>query len=208
MLLRTSGDPATLLISFAVMIFALIFHNVAQAFMASRYGDQTPRYTGYLSFDFKKHLDPMGVIFLLILGLGWSQNVPVNSRNYPRKGYGEIIVWYSGPAAFFLVAFVSALFAEAFRDANIPVLFEAFYVAALYAVFHGVIHLFPVWPLDGAKAALAWGNRSVRDFVYKVQSFYPFGFIVFFLLMSVLGVLTVLESVVLNFIMQIVRTIL
>ncbi len=207
MLLNISGDPVALLISFAVMVFALIFHNVAQAFVASKYGDQTPRYTGYLRFDFKRHLDPIGVLFLLILGLGWSNNVPVNSRNYPRKGYREAIVWYSGSGAFFLVAFVSALFSEAFRGANVLVLAQAFYIAALYAVFHGVIHLFPVWPLDGARAALVWGNRSVRDFVYKIQSFYPFGFIVFFLLMSFLGVLSVLESVVLNFIMQVVRII-
>ena len=202
------GNPIVLVIAFVVMIFALIFHNVTQAFVASKYGDQTPRYTGYLSFDFKKHLDPIGVLFLLLLGLGWSQNVPVNKRNYPSKGYKEVIVWYSGPASFFLVAFVSALFSEAFRDANLPDLSAAFYVSALYAVFHGVIHLFPVWPLDGAKAALAWGNRSLRDFVYKIQSFYPFGFIVFFFLMSALGVFGLLENIVLGFIMQLAGTIL
>lgn len=207
MLLSTFEKPLVLLISVAVMLFALIFHNVTQAFVASKYGDQTPKHTGYLSFDFKKHLDPMGVLFLVLLGLGWSHNVPVNKRNYRGKGFSEAIVWYSGSLAFFLVAFSSLLIAEACGESNLIRLAEAFSTAALYAVFHGVVHLFPVWPLDGARAALVWGNHSVRNFVYKIQSFYPFGFIVFFLLLSFSGILQALGAMVLNSMIVIVRNI-
>jgi Zn-dependent protease len=55
-------------------------------------------------------------------------------------------------------------------------------------VLHAVINLFPVFPLDGARAALAWGDRTVRQFVQQLAQFGVLGFIVIFMLLSATGV--------------------
>lgn len=188
MILSYFNNPTVLIIASIVMVMALIFHNIAQAWMASRFGDHTPRYQGFLAFDPKTHLEPIGVVFLFLLGFGWTRQVPVNSRNYAGKGRNEALVWYTGPLAYLLVATVSYAVFFTFALLSSPVLAVAFRVAGDVAILHAVINLFPVFPLDGARAALAWGNRSVRQLVQQLAQFGVLGFIVIFMLLSFTGV--------------------
>ena len=188
MVLNYFNNPTVLIIASIVMVMALIFHNMAQAWMAGRYGDHTPRYQGFLQFDPQTHLEPMGVLFLFLLGFGWTKPVPVNSRNYPGRGRIEALVWYTGPLAYLLVAAVAYTVAYVLvRTGSVP-LALAFRVSGDVAILHAVINLFPVFPLDGARAALAWGDRSVRNFVQQLAQFGILGFIVIFMLLSFTGV--------------------
>jgi Zn-dependent protease len=188
MAIRYFTDPTVLIVAAIVMVMALIVHNMAQAYVAGRYGDHTPRYQGFLRFDPQTHLEPMGVLFLFLLGFGWTKPVPVNSRNYPGRGRSEAIVWYSGPLTYLLVATLGYAVAYLFLRLGAPELAQAFAVAGDFAILHSVINLFPVFPLDGARAALAWGDRSVRQFVQQLAQFGILGFVVIFLLLSATGV--------------------
>jgi Zn-dependent protease len=189
MLLNYFSDPTILIVATLVMVMALIFHNIFQTWVARRLGDLTPTYQGFGQFDPKTHLEPMGVFFLLLLGFGWTRQVPVNSRNYPKRGRQEALVWYSGPLAFLLVATVSWFLAVLFNQLGAGTsLVGAFAVAGNVAVLHAVIHLFPVFPLDGARAALAWGNPQVRRVVQQLAQYGVLGFVVVFFLLSFTGV--------------------
>lgn len=196
-------DTTDLIIVAIVMIFALVFHNVVQTWVASRYGDASPRFSGFNSFDPQQHLEPFGVMLLFILGFGWPKAVPVNSRNFGGRGRKEAIVWYSGPAAYLLIALGSVIVAIIFAALSSPALARSFQLAAIVAIRHAVINLFPVFPLDGARAALAWGNMDVRRFIQQIASYGPIGFIVVFMVLSYTGVLRVLE----NFFFRIIITI-
>jgi Zn-dependent protease len=188
MVLNYFNNPTVLIIASIVMVMALIFHNIAQAWMAGRFGDHTPRYQGFTQFDPQTHLEPMGVLFLFLLGFGWTKPVPVNSRNYPGRGRIEALVWYTGPLAYLLVATVAYVVAFIFIQTQSVPLAQAFIVSGNVAILHAVINLFPVFPLDGARAALAWGDRSVRQFVQQLAQFGILGFIVIFMLLSFTGV--------------------
>ncbi len=189
MLLNYFSDPTILIVATLVMVMALIFHNMFQTWVARRLGDLTPTYQGFGQFDPKTHLEPMGVFFLLLLGFGWTRQVPVNSRNYPNRGRQEALVWYAGPLAFLLVATVSWFLAVLFNRLGAGTsLVGAFAVAGNVAVLHAVIHLFPVFPLDGARAALAWGNPQVRRVVQQLAQYGVLGFVVVFFLLSFTGV--------------------
>src|SRR5690606_20591382 len=122
-------------------------------------------------------------------GFGWPRTVPVNSRNYSRRGRAEAWVWVSGIGAYLVVAFLSMVVAAVFRSLESPALFNAFELAASIAVLHAVINLFPVLPLDMGRAALAWGNPDVRRFVMQIAQFGILGFMVFFLVLSMTGVI-------------------
>lgn len=182
-----------LIIVAIVMIFAFVFHNYFQAWIASRYGDSSPRFSGFLSFDLQQHLEPTGVLFLFLLGFGWPKPIPTNSRNYGGRGKQEAIVWYSGPAAYLIVAFFATLLAVIANSLNSPVLARSFILASSTAIIHAVINLFPVYPLDGARAALAWGNADVRRTIQQIASYGFIGFIAVFLLLSLTGILGGLE---------------
>ncbi len=200
-------NETDLIIVALVMIVALVFHNVFQAYVASRYGDASPRFAGYMKFDVQRQLEPTGVIFLFLLGFGWPQAIPTNSRNYRGRGQQEALVWYSGPLAYLIVAFASTLVGAVFASAGSPILARSFFLAASTAVLHAVINLFPVFPLDGAKAALAWGNPSVRRLVQQIASFGVLGFIVFFFIMSALGVTGTLQGLFLGIIRSLISLI-
>ena len=189
MLLRAQADFTTVIIAFIVMVMALIFHNIVQAFVANRLGDPSPRLAGFMAFDPQRQLDLIGVVFLLLLGFGWPRTVPVNSRNYRNRGRAEGWVWLSGIGAYLLVAFVCILVAAIFLSMGSQPLFTAFWLAAQTALLHAVINLFPLLPLDMARAALAWGNADVKRFVMQIAQFGVLGFMVFFFVLSATGVI-------------------
>lgn len=200
-------NTTDLIIVSLVMIIALVFHNVFQAYIASRYGDANPRFAGYMSFDLQRHLEPTGVLFLFLLGFGWPQPIPTSSRNYRGRGQQEALVWYGGPLAYLIVALVSSLVAAVFASMDSGILARSFILASSVAVLHAVINLFPVFPLDGAKAVLAWGNPSLRRFVQQIAGFGPFGFIIFFFILSSLGVTGALQGFFQGIILSIIRLI-
>ena len=200
MLFNYLNNPTVLIIATVIMVMALIFHNIVQTWVASRYGDNSARYAGFMNFDPQLHLEPMGVVFLFVFGFGWTKTVPINSRNYHGKGRQEAIVWYSGPLTYLVVALISFLLALVFARFENMEFIQGFAAAGNAAIIHAVINLFPVYPLDGAHAALAWGNPSVRRFIQQVQSYGFIGFIVIFMLLSYTGVTSAIANIFRNLI--------
>lgn len=195
MILNFFNNPTVLVVAGIVMVLALIFHNVVQTWVASRYGDHGPRLSGFGAWDPQQQLEPFGVLFLFLLGFGWPKQIPTNSRNYRGRGRQEALVWYSGPLAYLIVALVSYLAAVlSDRGGAGSDLIAAFLVAGDLAILHAVINLFPVYPLDGAKAALAWGSPQVRRTIQQIASYGLIGFIVVFLVLQYTGVIGFLQG--------------
>ena len=205
MILRYLNDPTTLVVSAIVMVFALMFHNVFQTWVAARLGDTRPRLAGFGQFEPQQQLEPIGVVLLFLLGFGWPRMVPIESRNYRGRGRREALAWYAGPLAYLIVGFACVLIGSIFLASGSPELYRSFLVAASFAVLHAVINLFPVFPLDGAMAMLAWGNRSVRSFIQQIRQFGIMGFLVVFLVLSYTGVIAFLQSVFLTLFQSVVR---
>jgi Zn-dependent protease len=80
-------------------------------------------------------------------------------------------------------------------------------VAGNVAILHAVIHLFPVFPLDGARAALAWGSPQVRRVVQQVAQYGFIGFIVIFMLLSYSGVLGAVQRFFANLILGAIQAV-
>ncbi|MEX2535521.1 MAG: site-2 protease family protein [Trueperaceae bacterium] len=188
MILNYWNNPTILVISAIVMIMALIFHNMVQSWVASRYGDNGARLSGFMSFDPQQQLEPMGVLFLFLLGFGWPKAIPVNSRNYRDRGRQEAIVWYSGPLTYLGIAAICFLLELIFINMGSIELARAFLVAGNISILHAAINVFPVFPLDGARAALAWGGPGVRRFINQIAGYGVLGFIVVFFILSATGV--------------------
>ncbi len=207
MILNFYNDPTTLIVSAIIMVMALIFHNMVQTWVASRYGDNSARFQGFNRFDPQVHLEPFGVLFLFLLGFGWPKTIPTNSRSYAGRGRQEALVWYSGPLAYLAVALVSYIIGLIFLRTARQDLFIAFAAAGNFAIRHAVINLFPVFPLDGAYAALAWGNMGVRRFIQQIRQYGAMGFIVIFMLLSYTGIINAIEAVFRSLIFTILRPI-
>jgi Zn-dependent protease len=121
----------------------------------------------------------LGLVLLLLLGFGWPRFVPTNLPG--RKG---AMVALMGPLGFFFAAFLYGLLAR-----FLPYPFgEGLLVAQRLMLLHAAIYLFPVPPLDGAKALYAVGGLEARRFLDQIASLGPLGFILIFLVLSFAGV--------------------
>lgn len=58
------------LVAMAIII-ALSVHEFAHAYVAYKFGDDTAKRQGRLTLSPMAHLDPIGMIAVLILGFGW-----------------------------------------------------------------------------------------------------------------------------------------
>jgi Zn-dependent protease len=173
------NDPPVFLVAFALAALGLVLHNLFQAYLADRYGETAPRRYGFLSLDLRVHLEPLGLVLLLLLGFGWPRLVPTNLPG--RKG---ALVALMGPLGFFFAAFLYGLLAR-----FLPYPFgEGLLVAQRLMLLHAAIYLFPVPPLDGAKALYAVGGLEARRFLDQIAALGPLGFILIFLVLSFTGV--------------------
>ena len=159
------SNPMVLLIllySIPGVLVAITFHEYAHAFAADKLGDDTPRLQGRLSLNPWAHLDPIGSLMLLFVGVGWGKPVQINPNNFNRTvsiSKGEAIVSAAGPIMNFILAIVFCIvyfviykFAGTFVDTQIGGIVLSIILSTVYINLGlGIFNLIPMPPLDGSK---------------------------------------------------------
>ena len=79
----------------AVMM-AIVFHEVSHAFVAYKFGDPTPKFTGRLSLNPARHFDSLGFLAFFVIGFGWAKPVMINPLNFRNFKKGQRFVALSG----------------------------------------------------------------------------------------------------------------
>lgn len=88
------------------MLF-LCFRGFCEAWTALKLGDNTAYMNGYLTMNPKKHINPIGFLFLIVFGFGFSNPVPTNSRNYKNIKRDNAIQILSAPLSGLVLMFLS-----------------------------------------------------------------------------------------------------
>ncbi len=204
-----SSDPklaiVDILLSLPVILLALTVHEFAHGYVAYLCGDKTAKAFGRLTLNPMKHLDPIGAICMLLVGFGWAKPVPVNMRNFGKPKRDMVLVSLAGPAANFVLAFISAGIAQlimAFmRDGfyiwdnklHLALYFvcQLFYIMTVMNIGLGTFNLIPLPPLDGSKilAGLLPNHLAARYLQIERYSHY---IILGVMVLSFTGVLDIL----------------
>ena len=162
-----------------VLLFSIVIHEVAHAWVARREGDDTAERLGRITLNPIPHLDPIGsflvpaVLALLPGGIvfGWARPVPVNRANIETGVWGDIRVSLAGIAANLVlaVAFAAALApvvwftsAGGFGEVLLSIGYWGVLINLLLAVFN----LIPIPPLDGSHVIVYVLPRAARG-VYR-----------------------------------------
>lgn len=134
------SDPKNTLIFFLLALpgrlLAISLHESAHAWVADRCGDPTARLQGRISLNPFRHLDPVGVFMMLVLGIGWAKPVPVNPQNYRDYRKDDLKVSVAGVAMnaiLFLVGYILMAAFMALALSKIP--YRALYWNATDVVF-------------------------------------------------------------------------
>lgn len=181
---------------FAMLVFALIlsltFHEFGHAFVAKGFGDDTAQRAGRLTLNPAAHIDPMGLLMVMLVGFGYARPVPTDSRNY-RVEHADLWVSAAGPLMNLLLAIVTWNFYLLMIRLNVgffasrPVL-TFFLLIAKINLLLMLFNLLPVAPLDGHYIFPYLVPRSVRpQFVMFNQQYGP-RILLGLIVLSILGV--------------------
>jgi Zn-dependent protease len=174
------------LILVPVLLFSIVLHEVAHAWVARREGDPTAERLGRITLNPIPHLDPVGsfIVPALLIAMpgsfifGWAKPVPVNPANFRDRRGGDIRVSLAGIAVNLLLAVGFALLLVPLAAAGGPEAGGAVEVLTL-AAFYGVLinlilavfNLIPVPPLDGSHVLYHLLPRGVRETYRSVGRF-------------------------------------
>jgi Zn-dependent protease len=165
MILNTLNQPLQLIAFVVAFLVGLTIHEYAHAWTAYRLGDDTAKLMGRLTLNPLKHLDFLGLLFILIVGVGWAKPVPYDPRNIKDQN-GEIKIALSGVFANLLLALVlgaAIRIATAYGisiDSSPALSFVATIVFVNLALV--AFNIIPIPPLDGSRVIesyLSFENR-------------------------------------------------
>ncbi len=172
--LLTKDPLAFLLVAFP-LLFSVILHEVAHGWVAYRMGDPTAKWSGRLSLNPLKHLDPIGTLMLFLAGFGWARPVPVNFNNITDRRKGLIFVSSAGIVANILFAFAALLFIRLFPIASSRTAVLLVYYVVQINITLAALNLIPIPPLDGSKILMGIVSEKTRYFLARLE---PYGFFI------------------------------
>jgi len=187
---------SSVIIVIIVLLFSVIFHEVAHGWIAYKLGDPTAKNLGRLTLDPIPHIDPMMTIIVPIFlyitmgfAFGGAKPVPVNPYNFKRPKRDMAIVAAAGPVSNLILAAVAIILYKVLTGFGIlePMTLSRFYADDLsiidnlfqFTVIINVVlmvfNLLPIPPLDGSKILMGFLSH---ENAMKFESFSRYGFII------------------------------
>jgi Zn-dependent protease len=172
------NDPQLFVAFVVAIVVAITVHEFSHAAVATLEGDDTARSAGRLTLNPLSHLDPLGSIFLVLVGFGWGRPTPFNPARLRNRRVGAALVGLAGPASNLLLALLAALALRLSHPQGIDV-FEAgsqLNVQLLLRfvqlnVLLGVFNLLPIPPLDGSRLLSILLPPSRQRIVYFLDQY-------------------------------------
>ena len=196
------GTLINLLFIIVALLLSLILHEIGHGFVALKCGDPTAKMMGRLSLDPRKHLDPIGMICMFFLGIGWAKPVPINPYNFRNRNRDMILVSIAGIFVNLVLFLISTfLYVLLFQKTGtfVDYLKQFLMILLTYNISLAVFNLVPIPPLDGYRLVNQIFFKGRLDYSMNAQTMQLIHYGFLFLCLS--GVLSNAFSRICNFFM-------
>lgn len=203
------GAIISFLLSVPIIILILSVHEYAHGLVAKKLGDPTAESLGRLTLNPLKHIDPIGFIMFIVLGIGYAKPVPINSRYFKKPKRDMALVGVAGPIANLIMSIIFAALIKLlflliqFIPVTAPIwtvtalsyIYQILYLGVFYNIAFAIFNLIPVPPLDGSRLLYAFLPSKALLWFQRYEQYFMWGllgvFIVFnFLNINIIGKVT------------------
>ncbi len=191
----TNLSPETIITRIITLVIAFTVHEFSHAWVADRFGDNTPRANGRLTLNPAVHLDLIGTLMLLVAGFGWAKPVPINPYALRRRSPAAVmLVSLAGPASNLVMAVLAAIplrfnlipFVSnwpGFLPTPQSFLFSFMLINILLLLFN----LIPLAPLDGEKVLEYFLPPAGVNFLDRIRPYGPMILLAIVFVLPILG---------------------
>ena len=164
-------DISNYIWSIPALIIAIVGHEIGHGYVSYLLGDETAKRDGRLSLNPLDHIDPIGLLFMIVFRFGWAKAVPINPSYYKNRKKGTILVSLAGVTVNFIFALIGAIFFVWTSKHNFVI--SNFFLHFLwYNALLGVFNLVPLPPLDGSKVLASLLPPKAEYNFYRYEKYF------------------------------------
>lgn len=147
------GQILLFVLLLTALVLSLSFHEFGHAYVAKLSGDDTAERAGRLTLNPVAHIDPMGLLMVVLVGFGYAKPVPTDPRNF-RSRRADLWVAAAGPGMNLVLAALAWNLFLSMRSAGVDFFYGAnvetfFLLLVQINLLLMVFNLIPLGPLDG-----------------------------------------------------------
>ncbi len=170
------------------VIIGISFHEFAHGWVAYKLGDPTPKFQGRLTVNPISHIDPIGLVALMLAGFGWGVPVEINPSNFKNRRRDELLVSVAGVVMNLIIAVLFGVIMKIVLMAAgyqfiMSSMGNIIWTILLYVIQINLVlmifNLIPVPPLDGFSIVTELFNVKHTQLYYTI---YNNGFFILMLL--------------------------
>jgi Zn-dependent protease len=183
----TSGELLLAVLRFALILPAIILHEVAHGYVAYLLGDTTAKDRGRLTLNPVAHVDLWGTIIMPALLLvttrgqfafGYAKPVPINPYRMSKTTYqnGMLLTGIAGPVTNIALAVISGLLTRVLVVAGVPaIVSEITWYFCFINLVLAFFNLIPLPPMDGSRVAQRFLSGRALEAYSAIE---PYGFVI------------------------------